>query len=248
MVTRQFLYCSRFDAFIIASVRWNFIVLCPTFACHPKLVQVQASGNLIEECPSFGKKQTNQMIHSQPPSLCCVPGETLELEFIDLAHNNIMLLHSTLFKCGGLRVLHLEGNKLESIPPEIEQLTQLEELYIEQNLLEELPDELTKCANLKASGTPCHRVIHSLRCIQGLRIAENKLTILLPSLIQLTKLANMDISSNPFIITDEFRDVSSPLWSMRNCSVNGFQTAKALKSICAHNKGKPVGFDIIEID
>lgn len=51
---------------------------------------------------------------------------------------------------GALKKLTMHGNQLQQIPPEIGQLTNLQELHLQGNLLSELPNEL------------CHLTVSSL--------------------------------------------------------------------------------------
>jgi len=79
----------------------------------------------------------------------------------------------------GATNLELSGQALTELPPEVVQLTNLQELWLDGNRLTELPPEIVQLTNL-----------------QTLRLNDNRLTELSPEIVQLTNLQTLFLSNN----------------------------------------------------
>ncbi|WP_198166512.1 COR domain-containing protein [Picosynechococcus sp. PCC 7117] len=75
--------------------------------------------------------------------------------------------------------LNLDGMKLTELPPEIAQLTNLQNLVLRSNQLTALPEVITQLSNLRT-----------------LALSGNQLTELPPEIVQLTNLQRLDLSRN----------------------------------------------------
>ena len=89
--------------------------------------------------------------------------------------------------------LRLSGEGLESLPPEIGNLTGLEDLYLDDNQLTELPREIGNLTHLKAlilrsnQLTSLPSEISNLTHLEWLSVSNNQLTELPPEICNLTR-------------------------------------------------------------
>lgn len=79
-----------------------------------------------------------------------------------------------------MRKLHLNNNRIKTIPAEVGNLELLEELILGENLLEELPSTVCKIANLRI-----------------LRLTTNRLRTLPFELADIITLEEVDCGNNP---------------------------------------------------
>ena len=63
--------------------------------------------------------------------------------------NQITKLPVTIKNLSNLKSLHLNGNKLKQIRPEVCKCTSLTDIYLERNQLTEIPEELSQLHHLK---------------------------------------------------------------------------------------------------
>jgi len=72
-----------------------------------------------------------------------------QVKKLDLTKNKLDVFPQEIFLLKNLRELYLGKNKIDSIPPQINQLTKLEVLDISKNRLTKIPVELFSCMHLK---------------------------------------------------------------------------------------------------
>jgi len=84
-----------------------------------------------------------------------------------------------LFKLKNLKELNMEFNKISSISPLIQELTELEILNLRNNYIKELPDEL-----------------YTLKKLRVLNLYRNQIKTLSPAIGQLTELEELSIGKN----------------------------------------------------
>jgi internalin A len=98
--------------------------------------------------------------------------------------------------------LDLSGKQLAQLPPEIGELSHLEQLDLSKNLLTELPTEIGKLTRLKRLELSENRLsvlplaIGKLKNLEGLDLRSNRLTALPSELGRLTNLRNLLINRN----------------------------------------------------
>ena len=101
---------------------------------------------------------------------------------ISLKGLNLRKFPLTILKLKKLNLLHLWGNAISTLPPEIIELN-LSGLNLEKNALEELPIEVTE-----------------LKSLSNLCIAQNELSTLPPELANLKEIRRLLLYSNEFTI------------------------------------------------
>ncbi|UJR30755.1 hypothetical protein I4U23_018275 [Adineta vaga] len=87
----------------------------------------------------------NNNIEEMPLCLCYLSKNLL---FLDLSHNYLRELPSSIYHLTELRTFLLLGNRLKSIPDSLCQLSKLETLWLGDNKLKELPKNFTQLKNL----------------------------------------------------------------------------------------------------
>ena len=140
------------------------------------------------------------------PLIYCAPGITYkDGEITGLAICNIDYLPKYVFKMTSLVEMDI-AIKMDSIPPEISQLKNLERLSITLSELKEIPDsigELTKLTELDLHQNNNLRYIPSsigkLTLLKKLNVGLNKIKSLPKSFKNLSSLEYLDLSSNLFI-------------------------------------------------
>jgi Leucine-rich repeat (LRR) protein len=148
--------------------------LSTEFMTLTRLIGVDLSYNSIEKIPSRWLPKLS------------------ELRFLNLDHNLLRHIPSTISLATQLTHLQLSGNKLSSIPPEIEQLKNLKILHLKQNRLKSLPKELGK-----------------LKALEELYLDRNKLTSLPEDLLSgLTQLKHFSIAHNLFSDASTLKDIN----------------------------------------
>lgn len=136
---------------------------------------------------------------SIPPEL----GQLDKLVHLDLSKNGLTSLPDAIGQLGNLKMLRLEANQLVSLPSGIGQLTMLESLFIRNNkVLNSLPPEIGQLSNLvnfPLSGcalTTLPPEIGQLGKLEILELDDNQLISVPPEMGQLTALENLDLSNN----------------------------------------------------
>ncbi|CAF1373341.1 unnamed protein product [Adineta steineri] len=87
----------------------------------------------------------NNNIEEMPLCLCYLSKNLL---FLDLSHNYIRELPTSIYHLKQLRTFLLLGNRLKSLSESICQLSKLETLWLGDNKLKELPKKITQLKNL----------------------------------------------------------------------------------------------------
>ena len=101
----------------------------------------------------------------------------------------------------GIKILNLGGNELETLPPDMDKMVQLEELYLGANKLSSLPDSIC-----------------SLEKLTILKVDDNRLFELPPSIGSLKSLKNLDIKNNMLLSLPESTGNLSNLIELAACN------------------------------
>lgn len=137
---------------------------------------------------------------------------------LDLSDRNIFSLCAQIADLNEtLKVLHLQKNKIQSLPSELGCLRLLELLMLSENSLLTLPDSLANLQRLKRLDLRHNKmegtlppVIYQLHSIVQLFLNYNKITHLQPGIANLRHLVNLDLSHNKLTtIPDEIGELSS---------------------------------------
>ncbi len=99
---------------------------------------------------------------------------------LDLSKQGLTALPPEIGQLTNLQELDLENNQLSALPPEIGQLTSLQELNLDSNQLRALPPE-----------------IGQLTSLQELKLHGNQLRALPPEIGHLSSLESLDVDDNP---------------------------------------------------
>jgi Leucine-rich repeat (LRR) protein len=102
-----------------------------------------------------------------------VIAKLVHLKELNVSHNQLEQLPSSILQLRALEVLNLEGNRLSNLPDEFAQLTQLKALNLSKNLLATLPPVLSKLpqlAELSIGGNHIHQLPASIAALSALRI------------------------------------------------------------------------------
>uniref|UniRef100_A0A7S4HIC2 non-specific serine/threonine protein kinase n=1 Tax=Vannella robusta TaxID=1487602 RepID=A0A7S4HIC2_9EUKA len=78
------------------------------------------------------------------------------LQELNAAHNDIMLLNRKLAKLSKLRVLNLAQNRIQKLPKNLDKLVALRALYLQDNDIDTLPSCLVQCKIWPAQGGHCN--------------------------------------------------------------------------------------------
>merc|ERR1711892_76808 len=137
---------------------------------------------------------------------------------LDLSDRNIFSLCSQIADLSEtLKVLHLQKNKIQSLPSELGCLRLLELLMLSENSLLSLPDSLANLQRLKRLDLGHNKVegtlppvIYQLHSIVQLFLNYNKITQLQPGIANLRHLVTLDLSHNKLTtIPDEIGELTS---------------------------------------
>jgi len=132
----------------------------------------------------------NHQIEKISPSI----GKLTELEILHLQGNKIKTLPEELFELKKLKHLDLDYNKIEEIPSNINELTELNNLNLQGNKIKTLPEELFELKLLKElnlSGNEIKEIsssIGNLTELERLYLSDNYITELPDSINILKKL------------------------------------------------------------
>jgi Leucine-rich repeat (LRR) protein len=91
--------------------------------------------------------------------------------------------------------LHIGGNQLTELPPEIGNMTSLRDLALYRNQLTELPPEIGNLTSLRDLHLEYNQLtelpsqIGDLAGLESLRVGNNQLTAIPPSMVKLEKLS-----------------------------------------------------------
>jgi internalin A len=126
-------------------------------------------------------------------------GKLINLELSGLA---LSQLPPELWQLTSLQELYLDENQLSQIPAEIGQLTNLQKLRLDKNQLSRLPPELWRLTNLQRLDLDNNQLsqvpaeIGQLNSLQVLSLSYNQLSQLPPELWQLSGLQELSLSYN----------------------------------------------------
>ena len=154
------------------------------FALADTLEILNLTGNALSSLPDdFGRLHQLRVLFCSDNQFTEVPavlGQCPQLRMVGFKANQIRTLPAAALT-PALRWLILTDNRLEALPPEIGNCTQLQKLMLAGNQLTELPDNLANCTKLEL-----------------LRIAANQLTELPAWLLTMPRLAWLAYAGNPF--------------------------------------------------
>ncbi|NEU84277.1 COR domain-containing protein, partial [Nostoc sp. UIC 10630] len=131
------------------------------------------------------------------------------LEFFDLASNQLSSLPKEIGQLTNLEFFDLASNQLSSLPKEIGQLTNLQTLYLGRNQLGSLSPEIAQLTNLQILNLSSNQLsslpkeIGQLTNLQTLNLSSNQLSSLPREIRQLSNLKKLDLRRNPVPIPPE---------------------------------------------
>ncbi|PSN58457.1 hypothetical protein C0J52_00772 [Blattella germanica] len=147
----------------------------------------------------------HSMLQDVPPEVFAYE-RTLEELYLD--SNRIRDLPRPLFHCHGLRILSMSDNEVQSLPPAIASLINLQHLDLSRNgivnQLEKLPEGFTQLLSLEELylNDTCLDFLPAnfgrLTKLRILELRENNLNTLPKSIARLSSLERMDIGQNEF--------------------------------------------------
>ena len=154
------------------------------FTLADTLEILNLTGNALSSLPDdFGRLHQLRVLFCSDNQFTEVPavlGQCPQLRMVGFKANQIRTLPAAALT-PALRWLILTDNRLEALPPEIGNCTQLQKLMLAGNQLTELPDNLANCTKLEL-----------------LRIAANQLAGLPAWLLAMPRLAWLAYAGNPF--------------------------------------------------
>lgn len=121
---------------------------------------------------------------------------------LNLSKKGLTEFPESAFENKELKVLRLYGNKIDSIPDRISELTQLEKLYVGRNNLKYIPASIGELKNLKILSLQYNEIdslpeeIGDLTSLEQLWLNQNKLTSLPESLGNLKELEILQAKFN----------------------------------------------------
>lgn len=141
---------------------------------------------LLNSCAfsSLGKEKTR-------------PGQT-----VNLSRRGLTAIPEEILNDSTIRILKLYGNSIDSIPPSIRNMKNLEELYIGKNNLKEFPEEIGELKKLKLLSAQYNEIsilpesIGNLENLEQLILNQNRLLKLPGTIGNLKKLENLRLSYN----------------------------------------------------
>ena len=134
---------------------------------------------------------------------------------LDLMNNQLTKLPPEIGQLSNLEQLNLSGNQLTELPPEITQLSNLPSLNLSRNQLTELPPEIGQLSNLQSLYLNSNQLtelppeIGQLSNLLSLYLRNNQLTELPPEIWQLSNLLELFLSENLLPVSDEFLDLAT---------------------------------------
>jgi Leucine-rich repeat (LRR) protein/GTPase SAR1 family protein len=145
---------------------------------------------------------------------------------LDLSYKNLSKLPPEILELTSLQELNLSGNRLTALPPEISQLTNLQELNLNRNQLTALPPEISQLTNLQSLRLDGNQLtvlppeFARLTNLQTLWLDNNRLTVLPPEIFQLTNLEMLTL--NGYQLTALPPEISQ-LTNLRSLQLDGNQ-------------------------
>jgi Leucine-rich repeat (LRR) protein len=137
-------------------------------------------------------------------------------EHIDLRRKNITLLLPEIKKFKNLKILNLNGNRMNTLPKELFELEQLVELDLGSNKLKALPPEIAKLKNLKKLNVSFMTLKHlpneltELSNLTELNASSNELVSLPENIGKLKKLEIFGASDNKIhLLPESFCELTS---------------------------------------
>jgi internalin A len=121
---------------------------------------------------------------------------------LSLTQRRLTALPPEIGQLTNLQQLELGGNQLTELPPEIGQLTNLRQLVIGLNELTELPPEIGQLTNLQQLHLGANQLtalppeVGQLANLRQLELGANQLTALPPEIAQLTNLHTLHLDGN----------------------------------------------------
>lgn len=125
-----------------------------------------------------------------------------ETESLNLSKLGLTEIPEEVYQMKNLRVLRLYGNKIDSISPRIQELTNLEKLYIGKNKITHFPPEIGNLKNLKLLSAQYNDIrfltsaIGKLDSLEQLILNQNQLTALPVEIGQLKNLKSLQLNYN----------------------------------------------------
>lgn len=123
-------------------------------------------------------------------------------ESLNLSRRGLTEFPEEAFLNPELKVIRLYGNKIDSIPERIRELTQLEKLFIGKNQLTQLPESIGELKNLKVLSVQYNDLqalpnsIGNLIALEQLILNQNDLTSLPTSIGELKNLKELQLNFN----------------------------------------------------
>ena len=116
-------------------------------------------------------------------------------------------IREDIYKIYFIKELYLTGNRrMKIIPPEIEQLSKLQELYLDNNAITVIPPEIGKLSKLQQLYLSNNEIkvippeIGQLSNLQGLSLSNNAITVIPPEIGQLSNLQGLYLSDNEITV------------------------------------------------
>jgi hypothetical protein len=128
--------------------------------------------------------------------------ELASLRVVRLNYNKLQTVPPEIYLLERLQVLELSGNLIESLPEEMEDLVRLRELDISGNKLTSIPDHILGLESLQTLVAENNAIeslpedMHLLKSLMRFDVSTNKITRLPLSMGALPKLQSIDVSSN----------------------------------------------------
>ena len=163
-------------------------------------ILLQGSGTLLaqtEEAPagSFLAPDTNRIYRNLTDALL-VPDQVLKL---DLSRHRLDSVPMEIFQLSNLRELNLSKNKLTFLPREISSLVKLEKLDLANNKLTTLPNEISSLKELKYLGLNRNVIdslppgIGGLKSLEVLELWDNELSDVPDEIAELKNLKVLEL-------------------------------------------------------
>lgn len=131
--------------------------------CSLKLKTIEIYQNLIELLPDTIGQFTNlgrlDISSNKIPNFPSSITNLKKLKYMDAKHNAITSMMD-MCELPNLRYLHLDNNKIDTIPPTISNLTCLTSLALRNNVLNHIPDEIGTLTQLKKLDVMNNNITH----------------------------------------------------------------------------------------
>jgi len=124
------------------------------------------------------------------------------IEHLQISNSNIKEIPNSILNLTSLKILILDANSVEAIPPAIKNLSKLETLYLQENVIKELPKELFSLTNLKELILFTNDIevippaIKNLANLEELYLSENKIKELPNEIFSLKNIKLLDLGTN----------------------------------------------------